>query len=257
MRIRWLVVLLLVGLWPWLAWADMASDGIDDDATTGLALSTFLSASSGSYGVWFKPTGSAPAGGSDCYNGRFIFGDMTGSTGETGLYRNNNFLGTGDRLCGQANDGTTRGQFGAAYSAGTWYLLGWVHVGGQFAFYVNGVLLGTQSVGAISSLSAQVRLGGWNGGWEPAEGVYGEARIYAGDASSEFLALGTSGLKRAGWLATTGAWDFDACAIGANCDGVTIPDRSGNQRPMVGDDGPNLTGLTGVGATLSYPWGVW
>ena len=75
------------------------------------------------------------------------------------------------------------------------------------------------------------------------------------DASLE--TLGKSRVHLLSQTPPTAAWPLDTCPEGASGHTVSFPDRSGNNRPLTGNDGGTGTGLICRGSTyVSRPWGV-
>jgi len=250
--IRALLVILLL-LSP-LASADVVCDGVDDDLTTGVALSSFLSATTGTLEVWYKPTGTASAGfGSpDCYPGEFLLGDMSsGGATHLSISRNGNLSST-DRLCVWNDDGGFD-QIVSTYTVDTWTHLVWVHTGGNLLMYKDGALVSSTASGNTTALTAEVRMcNGAPAGSAIGEGVFARAALYSVALSANQIeVLGKSRLQRVSPIAASAAWDFSRCADGASCNTVAFTDRSGNGRTLT------ASGTTGAAASaIGYPWGV-
>ena len=233
---------------------------VDDDLTTGVNASSFLSTTTGSLALWYKPTGTAGGGGdANCYQGERLYVDFDTTTGEgaIGLHRNPDLSGT-DRLCA-TNYTTSEQMVAVAYTNNAWTHLVWVHGGGNLSLYKDGVLVSSVASGASSSLAHPLRLCiGALGSATPGQGVVAAAQVYPSALAANVIeSLGKSRTLRLSPIASSGDWPLDDCADGATGDGVSFRDRSGNGRTMTGDDGDNNSGLTCSGsAYLSYPWGV-
>jgi Concanavalin A-like lectin/glucanases superfamily len=254
----WLCVAVLVlGLVPWLAWADLVCDGIDDKADTSLAFSTFASASTGTLVLWYQPTGTANSQGAACFEGERIYVIYSAGSGDLGLYRNANLSGN-DRLCASNFTGTEQ-LVSAAYTVNTWTHLAWVHGGGNLSLYKDGTLMGTVASGNTGNVSTFLKL--CQGGEDtllPGEGRIAEAKVYpVALSAAQIAAEGKSFVHNVIAAAPSGLWLLNTCPIGTSGNAFSFRDISGNQRPMVGDDGGNNTGLTCQGSSLSYQWGVW
>ena len=264
MRTRFLVVLLLLSLLPWLARADVLCDGVDDDANSGLSLLTFGSAATVTFVAVVRPTGAAASGGTECYFGEsiLVIYQNGGFSGDIGVFRNGN-LGGLDRLCGFNYDGTTTVVLPATYTANTLYHLALVHGGGTLTFYVNGVSVGSSSSGNTFGTAGTVRLCAGlarvdNTSYQVLNGRVLEAKVYpVALTAGQIAAEAKSGVHNVITTTPSGLWLLNTCPMGATGDGFSFRDTSGNQRPLTGDDGGNATGLTCQGSSLSYQWGVW
>lgn len=237
-----------------LCHADVVCDGVDDDLTTGVALSSFLSATTGTLEVWYKPTGTASAGfgSADCYPGEFLLGDMSsGGATHLSISRNGNLSST-DRVCVWNDDGGFD-QIVSTYSVNTWTHLVWVHTGGNLLMYKDGALVSSTASGNTIDLTAQVRMcNGAPAGTAIGEGVFARAAVYnVALSANQIEVLGKSRLQRVSPIAATALWDFSRCADGASCNTVGFVDRSGNNRTLT------AAGTTGAAASaIGYPWGV-
>jgi hypothetical protein len=248
---RFIVGLLLLGALT--VQADVVCDGIDDDLDTNSALSNFMSATTGSMHVVYKPTGTASGTASpDCYLGEFVLGDMSDAGDTTvGILRHGNLSGV-DRVCVWQYTGSFQ-QVVSAYTTGAWTDLWWVHTGGNLAMYKDGALVSSTASGNTSALTRKVRMcNGAPAGSAMGEGVIGRAELYTTAVSTaEIEGLWRSRLHRMNVSVPSAVWEFSSCADGASCNGQAFADRSGNGRTLT------AVGTTGQGSTyLSYPWGV-
>jgi Concanavalin A-like lectin/glucanases superfamily len=246
-------LLLLLLLWAPALRADVECDGVDDDLDTGLALSNFLSASTGTYMLWYKPLGTASSnGGAECFPGEFLMGDLGNGGGTfSGLFRNGNLSGT-DRLCAWNYDGSVD-QIVSTYTTGTWTHLTWQHSGGNLLFYKDGALVSSTASGDTSSLANQVRLcNGLPAGVKVGEGIIAAPQIFPTALSAaEIAVIAGSRLHRVASSVASATWELSACADGASCNTLVFPDRSGNGRVLTASGG------TGRGGEfVGYPWGV-
>ena len=159
MRTSCCVILLLLGLLPWLAQADVICDGVDDDANTGIAFSTFASATTATLVVSFTPAGAALTGGDNCYYGEATLGIYQNGafSGDIGIFRNGSFFGQ-DRLCGFNYDGT-EDVIASVYTSGVRQHAALVHTGGNLTLYVNGAQVGSPiASGNTGNTSATLRI---------------------------------------------------------------------------------------------------
>jgi Concanavalin A-like lectin/glucanases superfamily len=232
--------------------ASMICDGVNDDLTSGLAISTFLSASTGSMSLWYKPTGTASSGASPCWGGEFLMGAETGGVNSLSLGRNGNYFGSVDRLCAY-NFSSTEDAVSVAYTANAWTHLAWVHTGGSLLLYKDGALVTSTASGNTASVAEHLRLCGDTGaGGAWGEGVVAYPQVFATALSAAEIALrASSRLLRVGLSIASGSWDLDSCADGVSCNALVFPDRSGNGRSLTANGG------TGQGSDyLGLPWGV-
>jgi len=243
--------------------ADVTCDGVDDRATTGVSTLTFASASTMTLTVWYKPTGTPTDPGiNECWRGDLLLTSYSNTDGfpPIGLNRHPNFAG-GDKLCAQNLDAGTPTHVGSTYSVNTWTHLALVHASGTLTFYKDGVSIGSTASGDTSGSSGptiQLCVGQpavWNSG----QGIFAEAEVFNVALTAwEIGAKAKAGMKNVGITKPTGSWNYDQCANGANCNGVSFLDRSGFARPMTGDDGANNTGMSGAASSrLSYAWGAY
>jgi hypothetical protein len=259
--LRYLLLVCLV--LPLPARADVLYDGIDDDLTTGLALSTFLSAATGSVAVWLKPTGAGDSvGTADCYEGQRILGDgvpgTTFSFSYFGLSRNTN-LASADKLC-VGLWSTDEKEGSATYTNNAWVHLAAVHAAGTLVFYKNGVQITSVAAGNIDDISRVLLIGfgtAMTSLSQSFEGTLAEVIFAPTALSAGVIANLASGVRRTAPVALSLSLPLDDCADGASGEGVSFKDRSGNARHGTGVDGANNTGLTCKASDrLSYPWGV-
>ena len=248
---RILTSLLALLLFGNIALADIVCNGTSDDLNTALAFSTFLSATTGTYMVWYKPTGTPPVTGASCFQGEFIIGDQD-TTGYTGIQRNANYTGGVDRLCVMNYDGNFD-EVAVAYTNNAWTHLVWQHSGGNLLFYKDGALVSSTASGNTGDLSHVFRLCKPGSGATPyGQGVIGDALIFPTALSAaEIEVIGKSHLRRIASSAPSGSWELGSCGDGASCNTNTFLDQSGNARPLT------AAGTTGAAsAYLTYPWGV-
>ncbi len=248
----WSVLCLLLGL-ALSGHADVVCDGVDDDMDTGVALSSFLSATTGTMMVWYKPTGTASGTASpDCYLGEFLLGDMSDAGATTAAIVRHGNLSSTDRVCvWQYAAGFT--QVVSAYTVNVWTHLVWVHTGGNLLMYKDGVLVSSVASGNTDALTRKVRMcNGAPAGSAIGEGVFGEAALFpTAVGATEIETLGKSRLHRIGVSAPSALWEFSSCGDGASCNTQAFADRSGNSRTLT------ASGTTGQASTgMSWPWGV-
>lgn len=253
------LVLVLLLLFPVLAWGDVSCDGIDDDLSSNISVSAFLSGDTGSVVVVYVPTGTPQSAGPECWQGEGIVLDASGG-GNLALYRNGN-LGGVDRLCGYNYDGASQ-EIPVAYTVNVRTHLAWVHSGGTLSFYKDGDLVASLSSGTTGNVTRTFRLCGGAAatgqGSMAGQGRVVEAKTYnVALTAAQIAAEGKSAVHNVIPVAATGRWNFDDCAYGATGNGVTFADRSGNTRPLTGSWGANTTGLTCLGSSIPYLWGVW
>jgi hypothetical protein len=254
--LRLLVLFLLL---PVLAWGDVSCDGIDDDLSSSISLSAFLTATTGSIVVSYVPTGTPQSMGPDCWQGEAIALDAAAG-GNVALFRHGNLAGA-DRLCAHNFDGANTA-IPVAYTVNVRTHLAWVHSAGTLSFYKDGALVASASSGATSDVTRTFRLCGGaaavSGGSVPGQGRPVEAKTYNVALTAAMIAAeGKSFVHNVIPVAATGRWNFDECAFGASGNGVSFRDRSGNLRHMTGSWGANATGLVCQGSSIPYQWGVW
>ena len=253
-----LLLLLMAHVRP--ATGDIICDGADDDLESGLSLSTFMSASTGSLLFWYKPTGTPSwSTTTNCYDGERTIGNWDVTAGNyMGIYRHGN-LGGNDRLCAWNWDGD-EDLVEAAYVPGAWTHLAWVHSGGTLDFYKDGVLQGSVPSGNTENITETFRVctgGTIATGRLPGEGVVTGVEVFpTAVPATETTAKANARLHRFGRSNRSGAWTLDGCTTPADADGVSFYDHSGNGRTLTGNNGPDNNGLTCLGNTLlTYPWG--
>lgn len=253
---RWALVVGGIVLWLTSAAAEMSCDGLDDAIATTLAASNFLTASTGTLMMWYKPVGVPTSETGDCYGGgAMLISDATG--GYFGLNRNSNFGGVGDRLCAWHWDGNSD-EVPVTYTVNTWVHLAWVHSGGTLCFYKDGALAGAcVASGDTLSLTQGLSVCGGGGLAHPAQGVLAGVSLEPTALSASVIAaIAKSRLHRLHTTRPNGLWELNTCAVGSSGHGVTFADRSGNNRPLVGNHGAGAGLLCGGDSHLSYPWGV-
>ena len=224
--------------------AGVSCGGIDDYLETGLALSTFVTASTFTAMTWIKVQGTTGEDG-ECYNRAPLLSDAGGflALGQT----------TTNLLCGSIWDGSAK-TLTAAPSA-PWSHLALRLSGGSLELFVNGVTAGSLGATSIEDVS------GFLYGCNPLSGSMSPDRLE--DASfyqsavptAEIATIGQSRIAGMGRTAPAARWPFDGCPHGTAGNGVVFPDRSGNNRPMTGALG--AIGLTCTGAEyVSRRWGI-
>lgn len=246
---RWLLALLLLVLLSRTVWSDIQCDGTDDSMTTGVAISSFLTNSTGTIIAVIKHSGAIDAG-SGCGRER-ITGDGNNLMGLTidnspeGFYAMN---WTGAAACA-----------GGTYVADTWKHLVWRHSGGNIELFIDGVLSNTVASGNSTSMTNPVHVCGT--GDETGDFVNQAVALVeyynVAWSDNEIAACGKSRLKRCGSRTATASWVFDQVTHGGAADGVGFVDRSGTGRTLTASDGANNTGMTGQGGShMSYAVGA-
>jgi concanavalin A-like lectin/glucanase superfamily protein len=250
-----LCLVLLLLLWTAVAHADVSCDGVDDDLTSGLATSLFVTATTGSLVLTYVPTGTPGSIGTGCYQGEDLLSD--GSGGNLGLFRNGSYAGTQDRLCAYAFDGVDT-TVTATYTANVRTHLALVHNAGTMFLYKDGALVSSTPSGVTGGLATALRLCLGAGFSAPGQGRFIEAKTYSvALTAGQIAAEGTSAVRNVIPVAATGRWNFDDCSVGTNGNGVVFGDRSGSAHPLTGNWGANVSGLACLGSSIPYPWGVW
>lgn len=246
-----------------VAQADVECDGIDDNVLSTTNVTTFMSSSTGTMTLWYKPTGTASTVNQTCTGGEALLADVDPGLvdyGYLGLYRNPD-LGGLDRICGFNDDLGGQDIVATTYTANAWTPLAWEHTGGNLNLYKDGVLVSTIASGDTSTGLGANDLHMCAGGVpfiEHGEGRFANVVVYpTALGATEIRQMATSRLYYAGWSVPSGHWTFDQCGEGVNCTGVVFADRSGNGRVMTADDGANNTGMMGRASEyLSWPQGV-
>ena len=238
---RWHLLLLF---WVLLAvpvpsHAAVDCDGVDD-AATGLALSTYLTASAKTLTVWYVPSGTPPAAGS-C--GNVATQSIVAHT--AGISRLNIVRRTATLVCTNHHDGAAADQLSGTVTDGTLMHLAFTHTGGVNTLYINGVVAQSGASGDLSTLTPLLTVCGNTGLFAHAQGRIEEVVVSptAFDAN-EIAVLASSRRPRLRRTPASGNWLFDNCPGGASGDGVLFRDHSGNARTLTGNDGANNTGLT-------------
>jgi len=241
----------LVLLWlclPGLVWADMACDGIDDSMITAIVATNFLSATTGTLSLWYKPSGTPLGLSGPCYGAERVFVDFDAGegTGAVGIHRGE--VASGDRVCA-TNYTTDEQMVETTYTTNAWTHLVWVHGGGNLSFFKDGVQVGSPvASGDSSALTGPLRicLGDVaSSGANPAQGTVAEAAVFSSTRSAQLIAnAAKSRLRRVAAGGASGYWPLTDCAYGSSGNGVTFRDRSLNGRHMTGSSGANATGLT-------------
>lgn len=131
-------------------------DVTNDYVTTGKPLSTFMSASTGTYSVWVRPDSAAPVA-LQVWFGRMVIADDVPGGGYSGIFQAN--MGGLDRLWAYNWDGSSK-IVGVTYTIGEWVHIAWVHSGGTLSIYKNGVLGGSTAAGDLSVLTGTIDFGG-------------------------------------------------------------------------------------------------
>jgi len=251
-------MVLLLLLCPWWGQAAIRCDGVDDDVTTGTALSSFMSAATGALVVSVKPTVAAVGSGtSHCYDGERLFVDFDGATGNMGLQRNGN-LGGNDRVCATNWSGSEQ-YVESAYTLSAWTTLAWVHSGGQLFLYKDGLPLTSVSSGNTSSLTSPLRLCTGGLGVVPAQGIIDEAWAFSTPPDAATLrSMGQGRVRRLSRGTPTGYWPLDDCGLNnASGNGVALRDATGLGHPMTANHGADAAGMLCRNSDyMSFPWGV-
>ena len=135
----WMVPVLLLGLLcPPSVPADIDCDGVDDALTTGVALSSLITASSWTISAWIKVQGTAPTGTDSCWNGAVVTGDADGYVA-VARFDDSTF-------CGYLYDGDTK--IASAPSASGWSHLAVRAASGTLSLWHNGVQVASTSAWA-------------------------------------------------------------------------------------------------------------
>lgn len=255
-RIVSVIVLSLVLTWQGALGA-VQCDQVDDNLPTGLSISTFMSAGTGTLMLWYRPIGAPLDHGPECWSGEDIF-VVSENIHWMGLHRNNQFTaGTLAQFCAYNWDGN-EDSFGVDYVADTWTHLAWVHDGGFLTLYKDGLFVNSVASGDTGTTTEPLSLCGGGGLGEPASGEVAEVAVYPVAIPASLIAsLGASRLMRLGTLVPpSGYWSFDQCTHGTSAGGFPFPDASGNNRTITGTAGANTTGLDCLGSNfLSYAGG--
>lgn len=226
--------------------ADVLCDGTDDSVTTGLALSTFITASAFTVMGWTNVAFTPPSA-LICWRGAAITSDAGGVV-LLGRKNSSNF-------CGYAFDGSDH-ELTASSSAG-WHHLALRLSSGTLALFVDGVSAATTSMSPVSDLTPNVDICGGEA-TEPSSGDrMGNVQWFNSALSDQEIASrALSRIRLVGPTTPTADWQLDDCADGAAGNSVSFRDRSGNARHGTGDDGANNSGLTCQASNLlSYPVG--
>ncbi len=129
---------------------DLTFNGTTAIVTTGGNFSSYITATDGTVSAWVYPTG---AGTGDCTSGQAgtIFEDSV-STGAGGYA----WMGwdSASKFCYGNYDGSNDNFISSAQSLNTWYLVTWVHTGGNVIGYINGVQVTTGASGNTGNMSA-------------------------------------------------------------------------------------------------------
>lgn len=112
------------------------------------AWTTYMSTTLGSMTAWVKPTGTAPSG-----SGPTDLGGVVNPTTNDAAVSRGVATGQGsvDRLWAYCWDGSSTAIIGAAYTAGQWAHVAWVHSNATLWFYVNGTFINLGSCNAMQS----------------------------------------------------------------------------------------------------------
>lgn len=231
-------------------------DGVDDKLTTGVAIATFLTASTGTITVWYRPTGVPGSWETGCDGGSdLLVSDEINRF--LGLHRHPNLEGTGDRLCGWNWTGAVD-TVATPYSVDTWTHLAWVHGSGTLCLYKDGVQVGCTASPDTTQLDKQVVVCGGGALGVALNGQLAAVRLYTAALSAAEIAVEAgSRLFDGGWSRPSGAWTLESCVASGVGDGVAFPDRSGNGTLLTADNGANDAGMGCFGtAHVTYGWGV-
>lgn len=200
-------------------------DGVDDILTQAVAMSSFLSATTGTVACWYRPAGS-PIVSTPVYTTDPIW---VTSGNDFGVFRGD--IGAGDQVHAYNWDGNAD-KVSAACTAGTWNHWIWRHAGGELSLVKDGVFVGAVPSGNSTGITNSLRLGNTSGSGF-LEGDIAELAFWNVDlGSSECLALGRGfAPDRIRRLSLTGYWPLW---------GIHSPetDLSGNNRNLT------LTGTT-------------
>ena len=129
-----------------------AFDGNDDQVATGLAGSTFLTASAGTLALWYKPLGTSTTQ-SQPYQLPAIVAE---GGGYYGLFKG--IVGGTDAIWAYNYDGSVDQVF-TTFVTGTWMHLAWVHGGGTLSLYKDGTLANSVASGNTGSLTSLLTIG--------------------------------------------------------------------------------------------------
>lgn len=218
-----------------IASADIDCDGVDDEITTGVALSNFINADTLSLTAWLKVTGT-PGGSASCYGSGPLIADMDG------------YVSMGRKV-----DTTFCGQIfgGGGHTVEATLASGWHHIAmtlgtGTARFYLDGVETENESSVDIDSLTANVSLCQLPGGAEgnSTDRITGVMTYDVALSAQEIYSLGKGRFQGPLRTLPTAYWPLGECADGTSGNAVSFKDRSGNNRNGTGDDGGNNTGLT-------------
>jgi type II secretory pathway pseudopilin PulG len=123
-------------------------DGTSTYITTGKALSAFMSVSNGTILSWIYPV--SGNGGGSSGTASPIIEDLPNSYVWLGYNGTNIYAGGYD---------TSNKNIISAITPNQWILVSWVHSAGTLYLYVNGLRVGTTTLGNISNLTGSVSIG--------------------------------------------------------------------------------------------------
>ena len=150
-----------------------AFDGIDDEATNSTAFSTLITASAGTFCIWYRPVGT-PTTESNIWKNDGLVAD--GTSQYVGLHRAN-ISGGGDRIYAYNWD-SNEDRIGALLTVGTWNHWTWLHTGGNLSLFKDGVSQGSIASGDTGNLLGTLRLGKSSGLSNWLEGDLAELAIW-------------------------------------------------------------------------------
>jgi autotransporter-associated beta strand protein len=209
---------------------------------TGVALSSFISNTTGTMEAWINASGTAPSV-ANSYLGQLIVGDPASGGGFVGLVRAN--VGGSDRIWAYNWDGAEK-KVGMTYTAGTWVHMVWVHSGGNLLGYANGALVTSVAAGNTSTVTGTVNIGSNDDttGTNYFNGLLDEVRL-------------SNVARSAGWIATEYANENSPSTF------YSVGALTGNTATWTGavsnlwSNGGNWSGLGGVapsaGNDLVFP----
>lgn len=240
------ISLILVFCLPFWIFGGVDLDGVNDEITTGVAISSFITASAGTMAVWVKPTGTPVS------TTRYDFGEQL--MGDTEMYISigRSVINGNDRItCGNWDGSPTVIEI--TYTADEWVHIVWRHTGGTLYGYKNGVEVSSVASGNTTTLTNPLIFGhnNFQSLWDDFD--ISDAAVWnVALTPNEIEILGKSKVKgmplQIKPSALTGYWPFDDEEDGTSFDTDTAVDRSGNGR-----DGTGVGGTAQAEEVLSYP----
>jgi len=158
---------------PGIVNGSLVFDGVDNNVTTGVALSSFMTASAGTMSLWMKPTGS-PATEAVPYDLPTAVGDGTAGRFST---ISRGIVGGLDRIWVYNWDGS-EDKLGVTYTVGEWVHIVWKHDAGNLYIYKNGVEAGVTASGNTTAQGNLLMIGGSSNGPAWFTGAIDDVRIY-------------------------------------------------------------------------------